>query len=173
MFGIKGNIDATVQLRVREGFDRVRTLAAPLELKTGRNSKVVSHRAQTTLYTLMMTDRYGMQTFAVTFESFKPKRRAAHSHNSTDVDVATGILYYLKAGDMIKIPSLRDEIRGLIIARNSMALFLNARGKLPPVIRSLHNCQRCYSLDKCLVYHKVRIDRNVPLVSPILSQKCY
>ncbi|TPX63675.1 hypothetical protein SpCBS45565_g06433 [Spizellomyces sp. 'palustris'] len=129
MYGIKGNIDATVQLRVRQGSGPLKTLAAPFELKTGRNSKVVSHRAQTSLYTLMMSDRY-------------------------DIDVASGILYYLKAGDMIQIPSLRDEVRGLIIARNAMASYLNSRGKLPPMIQRLHACQRCYALDNCLVYHK-------------------
>ncbi|KAI8816487.1 DNA replication factor Dna2-domain-containing protein [Fimicolochytrium jonesii] len=60
MFGIKGNIDASIQINVTEGiFGATRTLAAPFELKTGKSTNVVSHRAQTTLYTLMMGDRYG------------------------------------------------------------------------------------------------------------------
>ncbi len=61
MYGLKGNIDATVQMAVREsGNDQIsKTLLVPLELKTGRNTSEVSHRAQTSLYTLLLSDRYG------------------------------------------------------------------------------------------------------------------
>ncbi|KAJ3013117.1 Tripartite DNA replication factor [Thoreauomyces humboldtii] len=132
MFGVKGNIDATLQVKIREGFGRPRTLVAPFEIKTGKggaNNGIIAHRAQTTLYALLMSDRY-------------------------DVDVASGLLYYLRAGDMLLVPSSRDDVRGLMIARNSMAGYINDRTKLPPMIRQLSTCQRCYSLDTCLVYHK-------------------
>lgn len=36
-----------------------RILAVPFEVKTGRNSTNASHRAQTALYTLLLSDRYG------------------------------------------------------------------------------------------------------------------
>lgn len=58
-FGLKGNVDATVQAITVDGASQ-KTLTVPLELKTGRNSAVVSHRAQTMMYTLLMSDRYGM-----------------------------------------------------------------------------------------------------------------
>lgn len=58
LYGLKGNIDATVQAVLAEGASK-KTLTVPLELKTGRNSSVVAHRAQTMLYTLLMSDRYG------------------------------------------------------------------------------------------------------------------
>lgn len=58
-FGLKGKIDATVQVVLRGGQNDGATLTVPLELKTGKKSKVMSHRAQTMLYTLLMTDRYG------------------------------------------------------------------------------------------------------------------
>lgn len=58
-FGLKGKIDATVQVVLRGGRNDGATLTVPLELKTGKKSKVMSHRAQTMLYTLLMTDRYG------------------------------------------------------------------------------------------------------------------
>lgn len=57
MFGLKGNIDATVQVAV-EDEDGPRTLTVPFELKTGKRESA-SHRAQTALYTLMLSDRYG------------------------------------------------------------------------------------------------------------------
>lgn len=60
-YGLKGNIDATVQVRMNDD-DGERILAVPFEVKTGRNSTNSSHRAQTVLYTLLMADRYGAPT---------------------------------------------------------------------------------------------------------------
>ena len=57
LFGLKGNIDATVQVKVRNGTDRP-TMTVPLELKTGKHSSA-AHKAQTSLYTLLLSDRYG------------------------------------------------------------------------------------------------------------------
>ena len=58
MYGLKGNVDATVQVVYRDGTDD-RILTVPLEVKTGRNETSHSHRAQTALYTLLLSDRYG------------------------------------------------------------------------------------------------------------------
>ena len=62
MYGLKGNIDATVQVCMRDD-EGERTLAVPMELKTGKNSTNSSHRAQTALYTLLLSDRYGLYSF--------------------------------------------------------------------------------------------------------------
>ncbi len=59
MYGLKGNIDATVQVAVQDGAEE-KTLTVPLEIKTGRNNTTESHRAQTALYSLLLSDRYGM-----------------------------------------------------------------------------------------------------------------
>jgi hypothetical protein len=66
MFGLKGKIDASMQVvlkKVNNGNvvsdTSAQTLVVPFELKTGKKSNVLSHRAQTMLYTLLMTDRYG------------------------------------------------------------------------------------------------------------------
>ena len=59
MYGLKGNIDATVQVAVQDGTEE-KTLTVPLELKTGRNNTNECHRAQTALYSLLLSDRYGM-----------------------------------------------------------------------------------------------------------------
>lgn len=105
------------------------TKVMPLELKTGKSTENVSHRAQTSLYTLMMTDRYEMK-------------------------VDTGLLYYCKTGDLIRIPAIRDEIIGLLMSRNEMATFIVERGVLPPVLQSIHSCRQCYMLEVCMTYHK-------------------
>ncbi|KAK9768425.1 DNA replication endonuclease-helicase Dna2 [Basidiobolus ranarum] len=129
MYGLKGKIDVSVQMKKVDSNQNTSTLVAPFELKTGKSTKVLAHRAQTVLYTLLMSDRY-------------------------DIDIASGLLYYMKAGEMISVPAVRDEIRGLLIGRNQMAPYLINRRKLPSMLESLHTCQRCYVLDSCLVYHK-------------------
>lgn len=60
MYGLKGNIDATVQIHL-EGGDGARTLTVPFELKTGKRPSD-AHKAQTALYTLLLSDRYGEKT---------------------------------------------------------------------------------------------------------------
>lgn len=56
-FGLKGMIDASVEMKLSPN---KKVLAVPLELKTGKASRFISHRAQTMLYTLLMGDRYGI-----------------------------------------------------------------------------------------------------------------
>ena len=62
MYGLKGNIDATVQITLDDEDGR-KTLTVPFEVKTGRNTSNSAHRAQTALYTLLLSDRYGEPTF--------------------------------------------------------------------------------------------------------------
>ena len=59
-YGLKGNVDATVQIRMQE-CDGEKTLTVPFELKTGKHSNA-AHKAQTSLYTLLLSDRYGTST---------------------------------------------------------------------------------------------------------------
>ncbi|KAL3476333.1 DNA replication factor Dna2-domain-containing protein [Aspergillus californicus] len=61
MYGLKGNIDATVQVSCSDG-DGDKSLVVPLELKTGNKETNQAHRAQTALYTLLLSDRYGKHT---------------------------------------------------------------------------------------------------------------
>ena len=56
-FGLKGMIDATVQITLQNEMDDKR-LTVPLEVKTGKNP-TTAHRAQTALYTVLCSDRYG------------------------------------------------------------------------------------------------------------------
>lgn len=65
-FGLKGKIDATVEVTIHRGRPRdpsfpveEERLIVPLELKSGRPEVTNAHRAQVVLYALMMSDRYG------------------------------------------------------------------------------------------------------------------
>jgi DNA replication ATP-dependent helicase Dna2 len=57
LYGLKGNVDATVQVFLKDGDDE-KTLTVPFELKTGKHQSA-AHKAQTSLYTLLLSDRYG------------------------------------------------------------------------------------------------------------------
>ena len=63
-YGLKGNIDATVQVVMKDRGEE-KTLTVPFEVKTGRNNSSISHKAQTALYTLLLSDRYGKSTACV------------------------------------------------------------------------------------------------------------
>ena len=67
MYGLKGNIDATVQVACN-GEDGKKNLVVPLELKTGKRDTNQGHRAQTALYTLLLSDRYGLSSSMVLSE---------------------------------------------------------------------------------------------------------
>lgn len=58
MFGLKGKVDVSLQTRIRRK-GKVESKVTPFELKTGKSSLNMSHRAQTALYTLLLSDRYG------------------------------------------------------------------------------------------------------------------
>ncbi|RMZ80284.1 hypothetical protein DV738_g2822, partial [Chaetothyriales sp. CBS 135597] len=131
MYGLKGNIDATVQAEMQLPADsHSRTLVVPLELKTGKKDNVETHRAQTALYTLLLSDRY-------------------------DVNVTSGILYYLETSRTFRVESIRNEIRHMIIERNELACYVHDKLDLPPMLQKPHMCKSCYSKSECFTYHKL------------------
>ena len=134
MYGMKGNIDATVQVTMKEGPQR-RTLTVPFELKTGKNA-TSNHQAQTALYNLLLSDRY-------------------------DIEIAYGILYYMETSQTIRIPMIRHELRHMIMQRNQLACYVRDRSvQLPPMKRSTNACGRCYAQVPCFIYHKLADDGN-------------
>jgi len=135
MYGLKGNIDATVQVTMKEGTDE-RTLLVPLEVKTGKNTTNAAHKAQTSLYTLLLSDRY-------------------------DVQVAYGILYYMETSEMSRIAGIRTELMHMIIQRNELAAYLvKGRYELPPMLKNERLCRNCYAKVPCFTYHKLLEDGN-------------
>ncbi|KAJ5823300.1 hypothetical protein N7447_005640 [Penicillium robsamsonii] len=132
MYGLKGNIDATVQVTCRE--DKMeKNLVVPLELKTGRRDTNQSHRAQTALYTLLLSDRY-------------------------DIDVTFGLLYYLELTKTLSIRGIRHELLQMIQVRNHLAGYIRERQQLPPMLKKARQCIRCYAKTPCLIYHKLSED---------------
>lgn len=98
------------------------------------------------LYTILTSQRYG-------------------------VDVTSGLLYYTQSDEVVQVPVGRHELRGLMIYRNEMASFSSRRATnaeeridveqafLPPTIDDERSCKRCYMLDTCMLYRKVRFLR--------------
>ncbi|XWW98796.1 hypothetical protein V2A60_006799 [Cordyceps javanica] len=129
MYGLKGNIDATVEVNMTDG-KHSRTLTVPFEVKTGRNASS-SHMAQTALYTLLLSDRY-------------------------DIDIAYGVLYYMETSKTMRIPAVRHELRHMIMQRNQLACYIRERSvQLPPMLKSKHMCGRCYAKPSCFIYHRL------------------
>ncbi|OQU96675.1 AAA domain-containing protein [Cladophialophora immunda] len=131
MYGLKGNIDATVQAQMKLPNEQsARTLLVPFELKTGKKDNVEQHRVQTALYTLLLSDRY-------------------------DITVTCGVLYYLETSKTYRVEGIRNEIRHMIIQRNELACYVHDKLALPPMIKKQHLCKSCYSKAACFTYHKL------------------
>ncbi|KIJ63491.1 hypothetical protein HYDPIDRAFT_175890 [Hydnomerulius pinastri MD-312] len=144
-YGLKGKLDASVRAIIAESTVNkyvkqeplLSTHTMPFEIKTGRSIAGMEHRAQTMLYTLLTEERYG-------------------------VEVPSGLLYYTQSEEVVRVPRGRNEIRGLIGARNEMAAYMMRRvnqGKapepfLPPTIDDERACNKCYALDTCMLYRK-------------------
>ncbi|TFK68090.1 Dna2-domain-containing protein [Pluteus cervinus] len=168
-YGIKGKIDATVHgiisdpppLRQQAPHKADKVVSSgpfPLELKTGLATKGMEHRAQTMLYTLLLSERYG-------------------------VDVSSGLLFYTQKDEVVRVPRVRNEIRGLMTSRNEIAAYMMRRMKpshranapessiedepfLPPTIDDERLCKRCYAVNTCMLYRKA-VDCVVDTESPI------
>lgn len=128
-YGLKGNIDATVQTVIQDE-EGERSLTVPFEVKTGRNTSSASHRAQTALYTLLLSDRY-------------------------DINILYGVLYYMETSTIHRIPAIRNELRHMIMQRNELASYVRERLQLPPMLQNPHKCGRCYAKTQCFLYHKL------------------
>ncbi|KAK0199920.1 DNA replication factor Dna2-domain-containing protein [Desarmillaria ectypa] len=139
-YGLKGKLDATVQTTISEAKPPFHKPVftdgpKPLELKTGRAMAGMEHRAQTMLYSLLLEERYGLE-------------------------VSSGLLYYIQSEEVIQVDVNRNELRGLIMARNEMARYMVRRHQdptepfLPPTLDDERLCKRCYVLDTCMLYRK-------------------
>ncbi|KAL7342171.1 AAA domain-containing protein [Rhodotorula toruloides] len=158
-FGLKGKIDVSTLANVVDSVGFSRKGTAPFEIKTGRTNAGMEHRAQTMLYTLLMSDRF-------------------------DEDIDSGLLYYTQSNEVFRVQAARNEIRGLILARNRFATFLHRRmtltpsededdalwgdadfpvssqvegaelALLPPPIDDERSCKKCYVGDACMLYRK-------------------
>ncbi|PWN96830.1 Dna2-domain-containing protein [Tilletiopsis washingtonensis] len=141
MYGLKGFVDVSVEVESL-ATPASYTSVMPLELKTGRAFAMLEHRAQTMLYMLMMSERYG-------------------------VDCAAGLLYYSRTGELHRVRRVRNEVRALLIGRNELASYLARRedapalpavegipALLPRTIDDARTCSRCFVVDGCMLYRR-------------------
>ncbi|KAI0339345.1 Dna2-domain-containing protein [Trametopsis cervina] len=162
-YGLKGKLDVSVQAIIEDTITNTtnnHTHPTPLELKTGRSTQVMEHRAQTLLYTLLMEERYA-------------------------TPVPSGLLYYTQSDEVVRVPRSTNEIRALIRKRNEMAGYLMRRAGvdiqgqnrtkrgskdvedfLPPTIDDARVCGRCYVVDTCMLYRKA-VEQVQDTASPI------
>lgn len=63
LFGLQGKVDVSLQVKLDSpstgGGERGKEWAVPFEIKTGRTVGQMEHRAQTSVYCLLMEERYG------------------------------------------------------------------------------------------------------------------
>ncbi|KAH8829949.1 Dna2-domain-containing protein [Flagelloscypha sp. PMI_526] len=174
-FGLKGKLDATMETKISTIRNvplpqhRAATVTShqdgirPFEIKTGRPNLSSEHRAQTMLYTLLLSERY-------------------------NTPVESGLLYYTQSEEVILVPRGRHEIRGLITGRNAVAGYMVRRHKfleataredgggfeaeepefLPRPIDDERMCKRCYVGDSCMLYRKA-VESLAPPNDPILA----
>ena len=147
MFGICGSIDATLKVKVNECIELL-----PFELKTGKESiySKMSARAQLTLYSLLIADKY-----------------------DTNIEnISGGLLFYLKTGNLMGIPIPHNEIRALLIRRNFLTKHfctkpivdiennLIVQQKQLPAMLDIHQKQiclkGCFYKNECFLFHKIQ-----------------
>lgn len=157
-YGLKGKLDASITAVIENqeapisGHGQVKktTLCGPMpfEIKTGDQAyRGIQYRAQTMLYTILVSQRYGYQ-------------------------VDEGLLYYTQTDEPIKVNASRNEVQALIVARNDLVYHMAKKADdltrkadlgefeptsehLPDIIDDEYTCERCYVLDTCMLYRKV------------------
>ena len=188
MYGLKGRMDVCMEAEILSEAGLQRALL-PIEIKTGRVTSSMEHMAQTSLYTMLLADAYGMH-------------------------VDCGLLLYIQNCEMRRVHRVVREVRSLIMARNDMASYKVQKALLPsptslsvdvvhesttqteppsspdsfefelteadledvvcdirppilpPTIDSRFKCQRCYSRDACMLYRRA-LERVTDIDSPI------
>ncbi|KAF7346336.1 DNA replication helicase [Mycena sanguinolenta] len=169
IWGLNGKVDATVLAVISDSKSRsakptISTGPKPFEIKTGRPVASIDHRAQTMLYTLLTEERYGAQ-------------------------VSSGLLFYTQSEEVVRVPTTRNDMKGLIGARNELAAYMKRRIQkdpeqrkaedgvqmlepaepepfLPPTIDDERTCKRCFALDTCMLYRKT-VENVIDTKSPI------
>ncbi|BDA50404.1 DNA replication ATP-dependent helicase/nuclease DNA2 [Coccomyxa sp. Obi] len=133
-YGLKGMIDASVQLLMQpvpegpwQAQHAMEACTAPLEFKTGKPHQ--SHRAQVTLYQLLMEERYG-----------EP--------------IEAGLLWYLNQSSPEIVTRSPYEVAGLMMQRNALAARLGRARSLPPMLREERSCSNCFQRSNCSLFHK-------------------
>lgn len=126
MFGLRGFIDVVIEAALPEG-----TFVVPMEIKSGK--EYLSNKAQVAMYTLLIKDRYHIDTKVT--DLVYTKMKTNHLDN-------------------IKI----SDLKHLIQLRNSLSQFMvYGQTELPP-LKQRSSCERCFSLEPCMTLNKLAED---------------
>ncbi|KAL0030927.1 hypothetical protein WJX79_001622 [Trebouxia sp. C0005] len=144
-YGLKGMIDASLAVgfqpqgdgprqswmqsagQPQQGPNQEGSVMVPLEFKTGKPH--ISHRAQVSLYLLLMQERYGQV-------------------------IESGLLWYLGSLSPQQVRMVPQEIQALIMHRNILAGHMTPGAPLPEVIREPWACDKCFQKAACALSHK-------------------
>lgn len=141
--GVKGISDATVEAHLKDSGQEGNFLC-PLEIKSSTtNIRSIGHHAQTTLYALLLADRY-------------------------NIEINSGILVYTETGKTIRLPWIENEIRDLMIQRNRLAVAMKNKAELPPMTTDEHLCETCDHAASCTVF-KYAETMEQPTIEPYME----
>ena len=146
--GIRGQIDLIARGRRKSSDASNRGMLFPIELKTGarRSASLLPHKAQVILYILALRIRELSAVSACITDLAAPR---------------CGVLLYLNAEgfDYDIITPDWEDVKQLILARNLIALYskraeeATSNSPLPPMLRSVNECSRCFRAAECMVTH--------------------
>lgn len=61
----------------------------------------------------------------------------------------------METSEISRIPAIRHELIHMLIQRNKLAAYVRQRLELPPMLKSVHLCNKCYAQTPCFIYHKL------------------
>lgn len=127
VFGIRGLIDVVIEAQMNDNSK----LVVPLEIKTGR--EYISNKAQVSLYTLLVKQRYNVESFYTS-------------------------LVYTKLQQCYLSAIKHNDIKLLINIRNELSQYLvYAVTEMPPILEQ-SSCERCFVVNHCMVLNKLTED---------------
>lgn len=168
--GLKGQIDAIAEARIRTGKQSTDVKVVPVELKTGKWKDVVEHGAQVLLYTLMIGERYFQNQGASPFGVLHYTNDDQNEEGKTTVIERTNLEIAFLMHQRNRLASALqprdddeaslDQNRFLYPAEN-----LIERTHLPQVHSKLASgilpnmspsswCERCFQRESCFTLHK-------------------
>ncbi|KAG7809340.1 hypothetical protein KL921_003337 [Ogataea angusta] len=124
MYGLRGLIDVVIEASLRDGSKVV----VPMEIKTGRD--YIANRAQATLYTLLVNQRY-------------------------DVEARSLALVYTKMRQSYYEAINANDLRMLVNIRNHISQYLSYGASELPPIKNQPSCERCFVLNECMTYNRL------------------
>ncbi|OWB61752.1 hypothetical protein B5S29_g2655 [[Candida] boidinii] len=132
-FGMKGLIDVVIEACELNSNNPNKNpkYVVPMEIKTGR--EYISNRAQVSLYTLLVNERY-------------------------DLDTEMMVLVYTKSRQTYYEKLKPNDLKLLINIRNVLSQYLKYGVRELPKLKKSDSCSRCPLVDSCMVFNKLMED---------------